>query len=55
MPERLQLFVIRVKRDEKYIAMLADEVAKFNQDANRMIELLGTVPMNNLEMPEVVR
>jgi hypothetical protein len=49
MPMRNQLFVIRVKRDEEYIRNLALEVAKFNEDAERLIELMGRVPMSNLE------
>lgn len=48
MPERLQMFVIRVQRDEKYIANLAKEVARFNADADALIKTLESTPMSNL-------
>jgi hypothetical protein len=34
----LPLFVVRVERDEEYIAALAEEIARFNADLDAMVE-----------------
>jgi YqaJ-like recombinase protein len=41
MPERLQLFVVRVARDDAYIAALEKEVLAFAAECERMIEQLN--------------
>jgi hypothetical protein len=54
MPERLQLFRLRVKRDQSYIDKLAAEVSRFNEDVERLITLANRVPMSNLEECHVI-
>jgi predicted phage-related endonuclease len=43
MPERLQLFVKRVERDDEYIAMLEGEVATFLKEVSDKVEKLKSL------------
>ena len=43
MPNHLQLFVVRVNRDEKYIATLKAEIERFLEDVESTLEILGRV------------
>jgi putative phage-type endonuclease len=40
LPEDLQLFVVRLERDDKYIEMLTDEVAKFEEEVTMLVTKL---------------
>ena len=40
MPLDLELFIIRVQRDEKYIDMLTDEVIKFDAEVTQTVNKL---------------
>jgi putative phage-type endonuclease len=45
VPEHLQLLIIRVERDEKHIAMLEEEVAKFNAEVEKKVEYFRGVTL----------